>query len=76
MAGPTRAQIRQFGREVKKGDLFTNRWEEHGRGPRTRILEVVLDIKGTAYFALRDQKTGKTTVMRARTLKMRYQPLH
>lgn len=77
MTYPTRAQVRQFGREVKKGDRFTNRWEEHGKAPRSRILEVVLDVRGTPLFALKEldnmgRETGKTTVMRGRTLLKRY----
>lgn len=72
---PTRSEIRQFGRAVRKGDRFTNRWEDHGRPPRSRRLEVVLDLRGTAFFALRDLDTGKVTVMRARTLKMRFVPV-
>ena len=75
MAKATNADVRAFGKKIQKGDRFTNRWEEHGHGPGTRTLDVQLDIRGTAYFVLRDAYTGKTTVMRTRTLLERYIPL-
>ena len=72
MAKATSAEVRAFGKKIQKGDRFTNRWEEHGHRPHSRTLTVELDIRGTAYFVLRDGTTGKTTVLRSRTLLERY----
>jgi hypothetical protein len=69
---PTRAEVRAFGKTIQKGDRFLNRWQEHDHAPRTRLLEVVLDLRGTAFFALKDVHTGRTTVMRSRTLMRKY----
>ena len=68
---PTRSEIRAFGRKVRRGDVFVNRFEEHGRPPFTRQLVVTLDIRRTALFVLEDAD-GKSTVMRSRTLMTRY----
>lgn len=68
---PTRSEIRAFGRKVKRGDQFRNRFVEHGRPPYARLLTVTLDIRRTALFVLTDAR-GKTTVMRTRTLMTRY----
>jgi hypothetical protein len=69
---PNRAEVRRFGREVKRGDLFTNRFREHGLQPYHREVEVVLDVRSTALFVVKDLSSGKSTVMRSRTLMMRW----
>ncbi len=68
---PTRSEIRAFGRRVRKGDGFVNRFQEHGYPPFTRYLTVTLDVRRLALFVLTDDN-GKTTALRTRTLMTRY----
>lgn len=72
---PTRAEVRAFGKEVSKGQVFTNRWSEHQWVPGERRLTVVADVPGKAFFILEDQY-GATTWMRSRTLMRRYRRVY
>lgn len=69
---PTRHQIRAFGLKVKRGDVFVNRFQEHKHQPRRRRLVVERDVAKRAVFVLRDLDSGRTTVLRSRTLMRRY----
>lgn len=75
----TRAEVRAFGKKIRKGDQFVNRYSEHGSPKGYRRLEVLLDVRSTPLFVLkvvsdsaRPGTVGKTTTMRTRTLLERY----
>ncbi len=81
-SGPSRAKVRAFGKATRKGDRFINKFTEHGAQPGEREVEVTLDIRGTAMFALTvirndrsPEQVGKTTVLRGKTLLSRYEKL-
>lgn len=67
----TRAEVRRFGKMLKKGDRLANRFKEHGWERVERVLTVLHDVPGRAFFILQDED-GKTTWMRTRTLLQRY----
>lgn len=69
---PTRSEIRAFGRRVGRGDVFVNRFREHGRDRYTRAVVVERDVARRALFVLRDLESGRITVIRSRTLMTRF----
>lgn len=71
MSSISRAEVRAFGRRLKRGMTLVNRWREHGWPATTRQLTVIRDVRSLAFFILEDQ-TGKVTWMRTRTLLERY----
>ncbi len=75
----TRAEVRAFGKKIRKGDRFRNRFSEHGSPKGERLIEIVLDVRSTPLFVVknlandaRPGTVGKTTTMRTRTLLERY----
>lgn len=71
MSKATRAEVKDFGQQLKRGMTLVNRWKEHHWPAGVRQLTVTHDVPGRAFFILQDQ-TGKTTWMRTRTLLERY----
>lgn len=67
----TRADVRAFGQRLRRGGKVINRWQEHSWPPYSRTLTVVQDVPGRAFFILQD-KYGRFTWMRTRTLLSRY----
>jgi hypothetical protein len=67
----TRAEIKEFGAHLQKGDVLVNRYQEHKLPPAARQLTVVQDVPGRAFFILQDQD-GAVTWMRTRTIMARY----
>lgn len=75
----TRAEVRAFGKKIRRGDVFVNRYSEHGAPKGTRRIEVALDVRGTPLFVVKTlasltkpSQVGKTSTMRTRTLLERW----
>lgn len=79
---PSSSEVRTFGKLVRRGDRFRNRYREHDTAPYVRELQVVNDVRGLPFFIVKvtrnpihPDQVGKVTWMRGRTLLERYKPV-
>ena len=71
----TRADVRDFGRDLSRGDLMVNLYPEHGYQGGERLLTIVATVRPFGFFILEDDD-GMTVWARTRTLFHRYVRLH